>query len=311
MDFLLYSALAACIYFADATEDARLKVQVTTWNVNHKPPPDDVTPLLGLDRQPDIIAVGLQEVSISPHEAIINAIFIDRWTKAIDATVEPKGYTKIRTVAMVGIILNVYALDRHNFKISIIDHARVRTGWKGLYGNKGGVALTFLLYGSPVTFVAAHLAPSEANQERRIEDYQVIEKRRGRSCSQEDYTFWLGDFNFRLMNEGTYTADKIQYLLQKGNLAELRKQDELTVIKEQGRIFKGYEEQPVTFKPTYRFYVGTNNYDLQRRPAWTDRILYRGGPGRDITPLHYGVIANMELSDHKPVEAVFLIAVPM
>lgn len=212
---------------------------------------------------------------------------------------------------MVGIILNVYAMDRHNGRINIIDHARVRTGFKGLWGNKGGVALSFLLYGSPVTFVAAHLTHAESNLERRIEDYQIIEKRRGRSCSQEDYTFWLGDFNFRLDDEEVYTAEKINYLVQKGNLEELLQKDQLARVKGEGRVFKGYDEQPVTYKPTYRYLHNTLMYDLQRRPAWTDRILYRAASGREITPVHYGVVPDMHISDHKPVEAFFHIAVPV
>lgn len=212
---------------------------------------------------------------------------------------------------MVGIVLNVYSLDRHNSKITILDHARVRTGYKGLWGNKGGVALTFLLYGSPVTFVAAHLTHAEQNLERRIEDYHIIEKRRGRSCSQEDYTFWLGDFNFRLYDEEVYTADKIQYMVQKGQLEELLSKDQLMDIKSQNRVFKGYEEQPISFRPTYRYLVGTSTYDLQRRPAWTDRVLYRAAQGRDIKPIYYSSIGSLNVSDHKPVEAFFHISVVM
>ena len=209
---------------------------------------------------------------------------------------------------MVGIVLNVYVQDRHNARVSVIDHARVRTGYKGLYGNKGGVALTMLLYGSTLTFVAAHLHPKDGALERRIDDFQIIEKRRGRSCAHEDYTFWFGDFNFRLYDE-SYTANRIQHMVQKGNLEELLAKDQLNDVRSIGRAFKGYDEMPIAFKPTYRYTVGSDSHDLQRRPAWTDRVLYRAADGREVVPVHYDVVPNFTVSDHKPVEAVFLISV--
>ncbi|XP_014284512.1 phosphatidylinositol 4,5-bisphosphate 5-phosphatase A isoform X4 [Halyomorpha halys] len=306
--YVLSGAFLHIFVFSSATEDARLVVQITTWNVNHKSPPEDLTPLLGLSRNPDVIAVGLQEVAVSPHEAILNTILVDKWTRALDQIMEKKAYAKVGNVAMVGIILNVYVQERHKSKASVIDHARVRTGFKGLYGNKGGVALMVLLYESTLTFVAAHLHPNDGALEKRIEDFLVIEKRRGRSCSQEDYTFWFGDFNFRLYGQA-YTANKIQHMVQKGNLEELLSRDQLTDVRQAGRAFKGYEEMQITFKPTYRYTVGTDSHDLQRRPAWTDRVLYRAAEGREVIPVQYSVIPDFSISDHKPVEAVFLIAV--
>lgn len=39
-----------------------------------------------------------------------------------------------------------------------------------------------------------------------------------------------------------------------------------------GDAFAGYEEGPLMFPPTYRYDVGTNNYDTSEKmriPAWT------------------------------------------
>lgn len=39
-----------------------------------------------------------------------------------------------------------------------------------------------------------------------------------------------------------------------------------------GAAFLGYEEGPITFRPTYRYDIGTDTYDTSEKlriPAWT------------------------------------------
>uniref|UniRef100_A0A8C5PT70 SKICH domain-containing protein n=1 Tax=Leptobrachium leishanense TaxID=445787 RepID=A0A8C5PT70_9ANUR len=85
-------------------------------------------------------------------------------------------------------------------------------------------------------------------------------------------------------------------------------------------------EGPLTFPPTYKYDVGTNTYDTsskKRKPAWTDRILWKlknlvshnptGSPGisgtksenLSVTLLSYGSHMQYTESDHKPVSAIF------
>lgn len=85
-----------------------------------------------------------------------------------------------------------------------------------------------------------------------------------------------------------------------------------------GLAFAEYEEGPLLFRPTYRYDVGTDNYDTSEKariPAWTgkfhfflsfaripttyiDRILYRGNQ------LDLSVYSRADLrgSDHRPGE---------
>lgn len=45
------------------------------------------------------------------------------------------------------------------------------------------------------------------------------------------------------------------------------------------RIFVGYSEGPLLFRPTYKYDNNSDEYDTsekQRVPAWTDRILTLG-----------------------------------
>ena len=49
-----------------------------------------------------------------------------------------------------------------------------------------------------------------------------------------------------------------------------------------GNVFRGLQEGPIAFRPTYKFDKGDSNpeaYDTsekQRIPAWCDRVFFRG-----------------------------------
>jgi synaptojanin len=53
--------------------------------------------------------------------------------------------------------------------------------------------------------------------------------------------------------------------------------DQLNYAMTSGTAFSGYTEGPIVFRPTYRYDVGTDNYDTSekmRTPAWTGSSLY-------------------------------------
>lgn len=82
------------------------------------------------------------------------------------------------------------------------------------------------------------------------------------------------------------------------------------------QAFEVFDEAPVTFKPTYKFIVGTDNYNTRRKPAWTDRILYKvrtdinGNPLMNVTQTEYKAHFEFTGSDHKPVSSLFKIDFP-
>ena len=59
--------------------------------------------------------------------------------------------------------------------------------------------------------------------------------------------------------------------------------------------------------PTYKFKEKNNEYDYERVPGWTDRILFKSKKMYDIMLCEYNSIENILLSDHKPVFAIFKI----
>ena len=53
----------------------------------------------------------------------------------------------------------------------------VKTGLKGSAGNKGAVAIRFLLHSTSICFVCAHLAAGQSNVQERNANYHDISKR--------------------------------------------------------------------------------------------------------------------------------------
>lgn len=87
--------------------------------------------------------------------------------------------------------------------------------------------------------------------------------------------------------------------------------DDFLQNKKDNEILKYCEEGKLCFDPTYKYDIRTNNYDTsakQRTPAWCDRVIYdkrdhlASGGGWD---LKYYNRAEISLSDHKPVCAIF------
>lgn len=115
-----------------------------------------------------------------------------------------------------------------------------------------------------------------------------------------------GDLNYRIDTMG---RDTVVNAVKANNLNKLLDRDQLLATRRKNPWFKlrAFTEKPITFAPTYKYDVGTDNYDTsekKRSPAWCDRILYRD-LGRDrIEQLDYRR-HEVRVSDHRPVTARF------
>nr|ATU82755.1 secreted Inositol polyphosphate phosphatase protein [Pristhesancus plagipennis] len=275
----------------------------------------DLTELLGLlpedpAQRPDVVIVGLQEVTMSLRKAIKNFLGNDKWNRTIDDTLVDKKYVKVKSIAMLGIVLHVYVKLDHAWTMDDVAFDRVMTGAGGFYANKGGVIIKFRLFNQHFCIVNAHFHAHDQELQQRINDYETISIERAQLCNYPtDYVFWLGDLNFRIEEDPSLTAEKIHSLIQKDKEIELLEKDQLLQSRKAEQIFNDFSEAPITFKPTYKLQPDTGEYNLKRRPAWTDRILYKSENNREITPILYKSIERYTISDHYPVQAQFKIAV--
>nr|QHB21516.1 venom IPPase 1 [Platymeris rhadamanthus] len=307
--FVLISAISI------GAKEQYITVHVATWNVNEKKPPGDLAKLLGQlpeneDERPDIVIVGLQEVTMSLKSAIKNYFLSDKWSKSIEDTLSNKKYVRIKTASLLGVIMNIYVKLQHAWSMDDVEIDRVMTGLGGLYANKGGVIIKFKLYNQSFCVVNAHFHAHDEELDERIDDYETINTERAEFCNYpSDYVFWLGDLNFRISEDPALTSERIKSIIIKGKESELLANDQLLLTRKTGKIFNDFKEAPITFKPTYKMVPNTGTYNLKRRPAWTDRVLYKSENDKEITPILYKSIESYTISDHYPVQAQFKIVV--
>lgn len=95
----------------------------------------------------------------------------------------------------------------------------------------------------------------------------------------------------------------------------MQSHDEICVRRSMpGEVLAMFDEAPITFSPTYKLCRGKGKdgqdvYDMQRPPAWCDRVLWRASPSSLVTTGLYECIRDVAFSDHRPVRLMLQITV--
>lgn len=115
-----------------------------------------------------------------------------------------------------------------------------------------------------------------------------------------------GDLNYRI---DAMSRDTIVSSIKQQSFAKALERDQLLLSKNKypGFRLRSFNEGQISFAPTYKYDVGSDNYDTsekRRAPAWCDRILYRG----EVRQLEYRR-HEVRTSDHRPVSSRFEIKV--
>ncbi|KAL6716301.1 Inositol-1,4,5-trisphosphate 5-phosphatase 1 [Lecanora helva] len=298
------------------TTSSSIKIWAGTFNLNGRVNgiKEDLAPWLWPDSnqssQPaDIVAVGFQEiVELSPQQIMsTDPERRRRWEDAIKWTLNDcarkRGkdeYVLLRSGQLVGAALMIFVKISILTKIKSVEGSVKKTGMSGIAGNKGAVAIRMDYAQTSLCFITAHLAAGFANYEERNRDYQTISHglgfQRNRTIENHDGIIWLGDFNYRI----GLSNERVRQLIDKFDLDTLYENDQMMA----GHVFPFYSESRITFRPTYKFDNGTDDYDTSekpRTPAWCDRIIRKG----DVLKQTHYATAPLQFSDHKPVYAIF------
>ncbi|KAG0050157.1 inositol polyphosphate 5-phosphatase, partial [Linnemannia elongata] len=301
------------------SQKVQIDVFVGTYNLNGKPPSEEtLEPWLCFDKdvpEPDLYVIGFQEiVKLTPKQIMATDEGKRRvWEHEIERTINRRGgarYAQLRSGQLVGAALMIYAKESSLPHIRNVECAIKKTGMGGMAGNKGAVAIRMNYYETELCLVTSHLASGQDNLQERNNDFHTINNgltfARGRNIASHDIILWCGDFNYRVDMEN----DQIRALVSQGNYFEIFRCDQLKRSIDYGEAFYGYKEGIIAFAPTYRYDIGSDNYDTSekyRAPAWTDRILYKG---RDIYQTSYDR-AEFRTSDHRPVMSMFVLELTM
>lgn len=304
------------------TDIQEFKFFVGTWNVNGQSPDGTLEEWLAVDDEaPDLYAIGFQELDLSKEAFVfLESVKEEEWMKAVQVSLHKKAnYVMVKHIRLVGMMLLVYTKVEHQEFVHNVSVDTVGTGIMGKLGNKGGVGIRFRFHATDLCFVNSHLAAHTEEFERRNQDYTDICSRMTfthyeRACAEslpmvgskrikdQDCVFWLGDLNYRLKD---LDCSEVKDLLAENNLAALQECDQFKQQRHQRKVFVGYQEGAITFRPTYKYDPGTNNWDTSeksRPPAWTDRVLWKGD---NVEQTVYRSHEKLMVSDHKPVSALF------
>ena len=215
---------------------------------------------------------------------------------------------------------------------------------------KASLLVSFQLFGTLMCFICSHFEAGEGNVEQRIANYKTtignirLPKRLGGGATASssakaaannsstgtgaaatatpivdgtenfDTVFWLGDLNFRLTKERERIERAVTHLRERRshNYEDVTEHDELRVALKHNEAFCGFTEGRITFEPTYKYDVNTDNYETSdkcRIPSYCDRILYRSRHKGAIACSYYDLIKDIKLSDHRAVFGLYEVTI--
>ncbi|XP_019753624.1 synaptojanin-1 [Dendroctonus ponderosae] len=268
----------------------------------------------------DIYAIGFEEIVDLNAANIMNSSSDNAkaWAVELQKVLSRDcPYVLVTYQQLVGVCLYVFVRPEHVPYIKDVGIDSVKTGLGGHTGNKGAAAIRLVFHATSLCFVCAHFAAGQSQVNERNADYNEITRKIGfpmsRSLNSHEYLFWCGDFNYRVDMD----KDEIKELIKQGNYDAVLENDQLRKQQLEGNVFKNFIEGKITFPPTYKYDLFSDDYDTSekcRAPAWTDRILWKrrkhspeiNGCADHWTAgnlIHYGR-AELKQSDHRPVIAI-------
>lgn len=294
---------ALCDRWQDFTVKEKLRVCIGTWNVNggkhvrsialknhsmhdwllDAPLISGKTAISPEDYQNpvDIYAIGFQELVGLTASNLVSTSSSNRheWAAELQRVLSrDHTYSLLTAVQLVGVCLYIFVRPHLVPFIRDVAVSSVKTGIGGKAGNKGGVAIRFLLDSSSFCFVCSHFAAHQMKVLERNHDFAEICRKvqfpLGQTIETHDYVFWCGDFNYRIELPLNLAKDSIT----QQNWDKLIRHDQLIKQNKLGKVFQGFCEGYLNFAPTYKYDEFSDDYDTSEKgriPAWCDRVLWK------------------------------------
>jgi hypothetical protein len=241
-------------------------------------------------------------------------------------------YVLLSTSSMVGLFTCIFVKSSLRSRIKHVHTSEVKRGMGGLHGNKGALVLRMVLDDSSLCFLNCHLAAGQTQTIHRNNDIAAILEAEpfpanplshdspashtdifasggdGSMVMDHEICILNGDLNYRIDTMGRDTVIKH---VKDQNLPRLLERDQLLLSRKKNPGFRlrAFAEAPITFDPTYKYNVNTDDYDTsekKRAPAWCDRVLFRGlGKVKCEEYRRWEV----RVSDHRPVSALLKVRI--
>jgi hypothetical protein len=301
--------------------DEHLTVGVLTFNMagrNVSTPLNDFLLSERVMHVPDVYAIGVQEAFSREMRD---------WTIQLQATLGPS-HVLLHSASCGVLHLSLFVRRELVWFVSVPEddsHLCRPNPPSNLIRTKGAVGIALNVFGTSLLFVNCHLPAHQTRTKERLEECARLitglqlpaKSRRTLTAGYQsvdvtarfDACFWFGDLNFRVDQP---LHDSIRHLKQLQNSADptyepLLAHDQLLNAVSSGQAFRGFQEPPITFAPTYKYLPDSDQLDeaSTRVPSYCDRILYRSRRAALVQPLVYDSLRRVRCSDHRPVFGAF------
>ena len=223
-------------------------------------------------------------------------------------------YKLMKELDLVGLYILVFVRSSCIKYIKNFDYQIIKTGLKGTLGNKGSLLLRFNIHDSNIAIACSHLSSGqEKNEERKSEIINLLntsfKKYPNLKFKEYNYYFYFGDVNTRidLPLDNPQLIDLIKNHSKDTNsdFSSLLQFDQFSKYQKENNIINELDEAKIKFSPTYKYHIGSNIYDYEKRiPSWCDRIFFK--KYSNTTPLAYNKCL-LTISDHQPIYGLYKI----
>lgn len=250
----------------------------------------------------DIYAVAVQEASYRKEES--------EWFEYVQHHLG-KDYLTLASMSVWDTLLIVLSRKKHLLKITNVEGSTKATVHKSVCGTKGGIGISLRYLETSMAFVTCHLAARlERNAMRNTNLEEVVDGlqlaiRETDFCNQFNHVFFFGDFNYRLELDSAAATE----MIEAKQYSALLDYDQLTIQRRDEGILHGFQEPPITFPPTYRMQVGSEQYMAEKgnAPSYCARVLTRSMANTWVKCTGYKSFRNVQVSEHLPVHATFIV----
>ena len=298
-------------------------IDIVNWLISYKDNPLDKNTNLK-QISPEFYILGFQEiVDLTSAQLLIKSntekknkikTLINNLLLTTCQKQQEDNYQLMKELDLVGLYILIFVRSSCIKYIKNFDYQIIKTGLKGTLGNKGSLLLRFNINDSSIGIACSHLASGQdKNEERKTEIQNVLntsfKKYPNIKFKEYNYYFYFGDVNSRLdlPLDNPQLSDLIKDHSKdtNNNFSSILQYDQFNKYQKENKIIAEMDEAKIMFSPTYKYYIGSNIYDVGKRiPSWCDRIFFK--KYSDTFPLSYNKCL-FTLSDHQPIYGLFSI----
>jgi len=294
-DYLICGNKIHAVFFMSSG----MEVAVLSWNMNGRDGLE-IVPSIADCQQADIVLISLQEC-FSPSQSKV---------KKTMAKAFPH-----HNVVNVGRVYGLWSvvLCRNSGRTRDVDANTTRIGL-GAFGmiNKGA-CISKLSNG--VVFVSCHLSAHLENNARRMQQiksvFECINDRD--TVSSTRLVVVAGDMNFRMTQRMSFDAQEMHGTNEAPARSSINRAlhehpESMYAVEhdqcnEFNKQYPMFQEDAITFLPTYKYEVGSSCFSDKQHPPWCDRVFVSSCS--DVQFIKYISDPSIMLSDHKPIVCKF------